>query len=119
MTMTSEQESREVAEAAREKEWAGKGFMREIFLGNYRFDWMSPYPDTELRPEARNFCARLKAFLETDVDSAEIDRSGEYPPAVIDGLRALGAFGMKIPKEYGGLGFTQAEYTHALELVGQ
>jgi len=116
--MTTEQESREVAEAARESTWAGKGFMREIFLGNFRFDWISPYPETEIRPEARDFCIKLKAFLETEVDSAAIDRTGEYPPHVIEGLRKLGAFGMKIPKEYGGLGFTQAEYTHALELVG-
>jgi hypothetical protein len=116
--MTTEQESREVAEAARESTWAGRGFMREVFLGNFRFDWISPYPETEIGEEAREFCVKLKHFLETEVDSAEIDRTGEYPPHVIDGLRKLGAFGMKIPKEYGGLGFTQAEYTHALELVG-
>ena len=41
---TTEQESREVAEAARETEWADKGFMREIFLGNLRIDWIHPYP---------------------------------------------------------------------------
>jgi alkylation response protein AidB-like acyl-CoA dehydrogenase len=116
--MTTEQESREVAEAARESTWAGKGFMREVFLGNFRFDWISPYPETAIGPEARDFCIKLKAFLETEVDSAAIDRTGEYPPHVIEGLRKLGAFGMKIPKEYGGLGFTQAEYVHALELVG-
>ena len=38
---------------------------------------------------------------------------------MIDGLRKLGAFGMKIAEEYGGLGFNQVEYTHALELIGQ
>src|SRR5262245_22268894 len=104
---TSEQESRAVAEAARETEWAGKGFLRELFLGNFRFDWVTPFPHTELRPKARDFYAKLKAFLENEVDSAEIDRTGEYPPHVLDGLRKLGAFGMKIPEEYGGLGFNQ------------
>ena len=39
-----------------------------------------------------------------------IDATGEYPPEVLDGLRRLGAFGMKIPKKYGGLGFTNVEY---------
>src|SRR5262245_2999918 len=116
---TSEQESRAVAEAARETEWAGKGFLREMFLGNLRFDWISPYPETELRPRALEFLSKFKAFLEHDVDSAEIDRTGEYPPEVLDGLRKLGAFGMKIPEAYGGLGFNQAEYTQALELCGQ
>src|SRR6185436_9651432 len=37
---------------------------------------------------------------------------------VIDGLRKLGAFGMKVPKEYGGLGFTVAEYCKVMELIG-
>jgi alkylation response protein AidB-like acyl-CoA dehydrogenase len=116
---TTEQESREVAEAARETEWADKGFMREVFLGNLRVDWVHPYPETELRPKAREFYAKMKAFLENEVDSPEIDRTGEYPPHVIDGLRKLGAFGMKIAEEYGGLGFNQVEYTQALEMIGQ
>src|SRR5512138_2043849 len=29
----------------------------------------------------------------------------------------MGAFGMKIPKEYGGLGFTQSEYGEILKLI--
>jgi alkylation response protein AidB-like acyl-CoA dehydrogenase len=116
---TTEQESREVAEAARETEWADKGFMREIFLGNLHIDWIHPFPETALRPKAREFYAKMKAFLENEVDSPEIDRTGEYPPHVIEGLRKLGAFGMKISEEYGGLGFNQVEYTHALELIGQ
>ena len=37
---------------------------------------------------------------------------------MIDGLARLGAFGMKIPTEYGGLGFDQVEYAQVMELVG-
>jgi alkylation response protein AidB-like acyl-CoA dehydrogenase len=37
---------------------------------------------------------------------------------VVEGLAELGAFGMKIPKEYGGLGFTHPEYVKAMELLG-
>jgi alkylation response protein AidB-like acyl-CoA dehydrogenase len=33
-------------------------------------------------------------------------------------LRKLGAFGMKIPKEYGGLGFTNVEYNRVMKLLG-
>ena len=47
-----------------------------------------------------------------------IDETGEYPEHVVDGLRKLGAFGMKIPKEYGGLGFTVSEYCKVMEMVG-
>jgi len=60
----------------------------------------------------------MKRFLRDDVDSAEIDATGEYPEHVLDGLRRMGAFGMKIPKDYGGLGFTNAEYQKVMQLLG-
>jgi len=51
------------------------------------------------------------------VDSDRIDREGEIPDEVIEGLRELGAFGIKIPREYGGLGLSQLSYMKAIELV--
>jgi hypothetical protein len=36
---------------------------------------------------------------------------------VIDGLRRIGAFGIKIDKEYGGLGLSQSTYNRAIEMV--
>ena len=52
------------------------------------------------------------------MDPVAIDQTGEYPAEVIAGLKRLGAFGMKIPREYGGLGFTASEYCRAMELIG-
>ena len=52
-----------------------------------------------------------------EVDPDAIDREGKIPPAVVKGLAAIGAFGMKIPTEYGGLGFTQREYGEAMKLI--
>src|SRR5262245_35179187 len=85
----TEQESRAVAEDARQKEWSGRGFLRELFLGNFRFDWVDGEM-AQVRPEAEAFHRRLRAFLEREVDSAEIDHGGQYPSQVTDGLRALG-----------------------------
>ena len=51
-------------------------------------------------PEFRPFMEALEAFLRDKVDSDRIDREGKIPEDVIDGLRALGAFGIKIPVEY-------------------
>jgi alkylation response protein AidB-like acyl-CoA dehydrogenase len=116
---SSEEYSRQTAEEARERTWAGRSFLREIFLGNFRFEWISPFPETEIRPRALSFLERLKLFLETEVDSEVIDRTGKYPPEVLKGLAELGAFGMKIPTEFGGLGFTNVEYSRALELCAQ
>src|SRR5690606_32601473 len=51
-------------------------------------------------------------------DGEEIERTGRVPDHVIDGLRALGAFGIKIPQEYGGLGLGQRSYNKAISIIG-
>ncbi len=115
----SEKESLAVAEAAREKEWRAPSFMKELFLGRFRLDLIHPYPGAgQLRPEFVAFYDELRTFLREKVDPAAIDASGEYPAEVVDGLRRMGAFGMKIPKEYGGLGFNQFEYSAIMRLLG-
>ena len=116
---TSEEESRRVAEESREQEWAGRTFVRELFLGNFPLDHIHPFPmPPERRPEFVEYYEKLEAFLRDKVDPVAIDESGEYPDDAVDGLRKLGAFGMKIPKEYGGLGFTVSEYTTVMQMVG-
>ena len=115
----SELESRKVAEASRETEWKQPSFLREMFLGNFRLDLIHPYPlPAEERPEFAAFYNAIKELVRDQVDSVEIDATGEYPEQVVDGLRKLGAFGMKIPKKYGGLGFTNVEYQKVMELFG-
>ena len=115
----SADEAREVAEAAREQEWTAPSFVRELFRGTLRMDLVDPYPEESPADEARArpFLQALEQFLRERVDSDAIDRTGEIPDAVIDGLRRLGAFGIKIPQEYGGLGLSQLSYMRAIELV--
>src|SRR5206468_1404206 len=78
-----------------------------------------PFPDTSNppRPEYLNFYQRMERFLRERVDSDRIDREGRIPPDVVQGLREMCAFGMKIPKEYGGLGFSQVEYSRLMQMV--
>src|SRR6185503_11963161 len=117
--LPTEKESRQIAEQARQTEWEGRGFVRDLFLGNFQLDLIYPFPlRGEDRPEFARFFAELTAFMRDQVDSVAIDQTGEYPEHVVDGLRKMGAFGMKIPKEYGGLGFTVSEYCKAMEMVG-
>jgi alkylation response protein AidB-like acyl-CoA dehydrogenase len=117
--LPSEEESRQIAEQARQKEWEGRGFLRDLFLGNLQLDLIHPFPlRPPDRPEFSRFYDELKTFLRNEVDAPAIDQTGEYPEKVVDGLRKLGAFGMKIPKEYGGLGFTVSEYCQVMEMVG-
>src|SRR5688500_17517268 len=113
----SELESRRVAEASREVEWKSPSFIKELFLGNFRLDLVHPFPlPGDERPEFAAFYRGMEDFLRNGVDSGAIDATGEYPDDVVDALRAMGAFGMKIPKEYGGLGFTNVEYNKVMRL---
>jgi alkylation response protein AidB-like acyl-CoA dehydrogenase len=81
-------------------------------------DLIHPYPvqDPADAERARPFLEQLDRLLRT-VDSDRIDREGEIPEPVIRGLKDLGAFGIKIPREYGGLGLSQLSYMKAIELV--
>jgi len=114
----SAEEARRVAEEARESEWKAPSFLKQIFLGKLRLDLVHPFPPAPPeRPEFRAFLEKLERFLIEEVDSDAIDREGKIPQRVVEGLAALGAFGMKVPKEYGGLGLTQREYGDAMKVI--
>ena len=111
-------EARQVAEEARETEWTAPSFLKELFLGNFRLDLVHPFPSLPPeRPEFRAFCDAMRRFLMEEVDSDAIDREGKIPPRIVRRLAELGAFGMKVPKEYGGLGLTQREYGEVMKLL--
>ncbi|MEU0578168.1 acyl-CoA dehydrogenase family protein [Streptomyces griseoincarnatus] len=116
----TEREARQVAEAAREQDWRKPSFAKELFLGRFRLDLIHPHPvpaDEDVR-RGEEFLAKLRDFCETRVDGALIEREARIPDEVINGLKELGALGMKIDTKYGGLGLTQVYYNKALALVG-
>jgi alkylation response protein AidB-like acyl-CoA dehydrogenase len=117
--LATEQEARDVAEAAREKDWQKPSFVRQLFEGRIQLDLIHPYPrqDPADLARAKPFMDRLERFLAERVDGDLIDREKKIPADVVQGLREMGAFGIKIPTEYGGLGLSQTSYTHAIGLV--
>ncbi|MEV0221063.1 acyl-CoA dehydrogenase family protein [Streptomyces sp. NPDC050704] len=116
----TEREARKVAEAAREQDWRKPSFAKELFLGRFRLDLIHPHPmpADEHAQRGEEFLAKLHDFCETKIDSARIEREARIPDETINGLKELGAFGMKIDTKYGGLGLTQVYYNKALALVG-
>ncbi len=116
----SELDARAVAEASRETTWEAPSFVRELFLGRLQLRLISPYPepDPEEQERAAPFFEQLERFLREEVDSERIERDGKIPQPLIDRLRGMGAFGIKIPREYGGLGLSQYSYGRAMGLVG-
>ncbi|MGC5400117.1 acyl-CoA dehydrogenase family protein [Streptomyces sp. DT20] len=116
----SEREARQVAEDARERDWQKPSFAKELFLGRFRLDLIHPHPlpaGEDVR-RGEEFLARLREFCDSRVDGALIEREAKIPDEVVNGLKELGALGMKIDVKYGGLGLTQVYYNKALALVG-
>ncbi len=111
--------TREVAEEAREKEWKFPSFIGDLFLGNIRWDLILPYPEQSEsdRKIGDEICAKVGIFIKENLDPDEVDRTGEIPRNVIEGLAKLGCFGMKIPEIYGGLHLSNVNYNRVVHLV--
>ena len=104
-------------EEARER-LTGSSFMAGVFVGRPDFNLLFPSPETvEERAEGEAYCRKIEAFLKSQVDADEIERMAKIPDTVIKGLLDLGAFGMKIPRQYGGLGFSYTNYGRVLTLI--
>lgn len=110
----------ELAEEARQSEWTAVSFTAELFKGNFRWDVISPFPaqPDEDRRIGDEFLAKVRDVLEQHVDPWRIDEDGEYPRESLEALASAGLFGMKIPKEYGGLGLSVTNYARVLGLIG-
>ena len=88
-------------------------------MGNYRPELIYPFPQQENADKeiGDEYMAKVEAFLKENLDPDQVDQDHHIPDAVVQGLAELGAFGMKIPKEYGGLGLSQVNYCRVMSMV--
>ncbi|MEA3247782.1 MAG: acyl-CoA dehydrogenase family protein [Gemmatimonadota bacterium] len=114
----TEDEARDVAEAARETEWERPSFLAGLFMGRFDPSPVLPFPEEDPAEAARAkpFLDAFRAFLR-DYDADEVDRVGRISDADVQRLREIGAFGIKIPREYGGLGLSIHAYVEAMSLA--
>ena len=115
-----QREALELAEAAREAAQAERGFAGGLFMGRFNFSQIHPFPAQSKEDSVHGdaFLQRLETFLKEHADPDEIDRTGEIPQDVLDGLAQLGAFGIKISPQFGGLGLSQTNYCRAAMMLG-
>ncbi|HWN94368.1 MAG TPA: acyl-CoA dehydrogenase family protein, partial [Methylomirabilota bacterium] len=104
----------ELTEAARERT-KESSFVAELFMGRFDRARLLPFPgqSTEDHDQGDAFLERLDKTLHEQVDPDAIDRTGEIPDQVIASLASIGAFGIKVPAQYGGLGLSQTNYCRA------
>jgi alkylation response protein AidB-like acyl-CoA dehydrogenase len=115
-----QREALELAEASRDPLDDRGSFASNLFVGRYDFNRIHPYPAQSAEDQAAgaSFLQKLETYLREHVDPDEIDRTGEIPPENFEGLAAIGAFGIKVPPQYGGLGLSQFNYGRAAVLLG-
>jgi alkylation response protein AidB-like acyl-CoA dehydrogenase len=89
-------------------------------LGNFQLDLIHPQPQAsaEMTAKGEAYLEQMRLFLSERVDPLQIERDAKVPDEVIEGLKAMGALGMKVPEQYGGLGLSQVYYNKVLALCG-
>ena len=114
-----QREALELTESARGAE-SGVGFAGALFMGRAAWGHAFPFPLQSAADAAAGqpFLSELARVLKHETDPDRIDAEGEIPDALIGRLARLGAFGIKIPREYGGLGLSQVNYCRAAQLLG-
>lgn len=103
--------------ASNERE--SNSFSKALFAGSIEQEIVFPYPkmDKEEEENLKIILDSVRQFAKDNIDSAEFDRVEEIPEAVIQGLAELGLFGMSIPEEYGGYGFSATAYNRVFEEI--
>ena len=113
-------EALELAEASREATGRKVSFAAELFMGGFPWELISPFPEQSEEDAAKgaHLHSEIERLLRERTDPDAIDREGEIPQDLLDEFAELGAFGIKIPTEYGGLGLSQLNYSRAATILG-
>jgi len=115
-----ERAAMQAAEDAREETWNHPSFCEELFAGSFQFDLIYPFPEQseEDKKKGTEVVEKVLKFLEENLDPNEVEEKKLIPEHVMQGLKDMGLMGIKIPKEYGGLGLSQTNYNRIVSAVG-
>ncbi|KAG3269827.1 very long-chain specific acyl-CoA dehydrogenase, mitochondrial isoform X3 [Ictidomys tridecemlineatus] len=98
-----------------------KSFAVGMFKGQLTIDQVFPYPSV-LNEEQTQFLKELVGpvarFFEEVNDPAKNDTLERVEETTLQGLKELGAFGLQVPSELGGVGLCNTQYARLAEIVG-
>lgn len=86
----------------------------ELFSGNPNWDGLLSLKKPELTEEEQRFLDETVEELCRLTDDCRIANERDLPPEIWRFIREKGFFGMIIPKEYGGLGFSALAHSQAV-----
>ena len=97
---------------------AGIGFLAALYGGRFRDDLMFAHGAPVDAHKVSDFVRRYHAVVK-QYNPLELEQSDRIPDSLMDELKKLGIFGLTIPTEYGGLGFSTSEYLMVVEAMAQ
>ncbi|CAG5929199.1 unnamed protein product [Menidia menidia] len=98
-----------------------KSFAVNMFKGQITTTQVFPYPKA-LNDEQEQFLQELvgpvSKFFEEVNDPAKNDALEKVEDHTMEGLKEMGAFGLQVPADLGGLGLSNTQYARLVEIVG-
>ncbi len=93
-------------------------FMQALCVGRIEEELIFPYP--KMKPEEQATLQTLAATLKQWLGGKEHefqkwDLEGKMPPEFLQEMREMGLFGLIIPEEFGGFGFSAQAYSRAIQ----
>lgn len=96
-------------------------FVMNMFAGNANFEQIFPYPDvlTADQRETLNMVQKpTERFWEENHDALRCDANEKIDDKLWENLKPMGAFGLQVPVEFGGVGFNNTQYARMGEIMG-
>uniref|UniRef100_A0A672RT80 Very long-chain specific acyl-CoA dehydrogenase, mitochondrial n=1 Tax=Sinocyclocheilus grahami TaxID=75366 RepID=A0A672RT80_SINGR len=98
-----------------------KSFAVNMFKGQISTSQVFPFPSV-LNEEQSQFLKELvgpcSKFFEEVNDPMKNDALEKVEEHTMEGLKEMGAFGLQVPAELGGVGLTNTQYARLVEIVG-
>ncbi|XP_021550181.1 very long-chain specific acyl-CoA dehydrogenase, mitochondrial isoform X1 [Neomonachus schauinslandi] len=117
----SDSSSPEASTREKQAKAESKSFAVGMFKGQLTTDQVFPYPSV-LNEEQTQFLKELvgpvSRFFEEVNDPAKNDMMEKVEETTMQGLKELGAFGLQVPGELGGVGLCNTQYARLVEIVG-
>ncbi|KAH8373559.1 hypothetical protein KR200_010098 [Drosophila serrata] len=98
-----------------------ESFMANIFRGSLVANQVFPYPDVltaDQKELTNSLVDPFERFFAEVNDAARNDANAKMDDATADALWELGAFGIQVPADYGGLGLNNTQYGRLCTIVG-
>ncbi|XP_067947955.1 very long-chain specific acyl-CoA dehydrogenase, mitochondrial-like [Watersipora subatra] len=100
-----------------------ESFCMNMFRGQAVTRQVFPYPATDVLDEDRKetldaLVDPVSKFFEEVNDPAKNDELERIEDHTLQGLKELGAFGLQVPVDHGGIGLSNTQYARLVEIVG-